>query len=163
MSAIEIHDWRPQWRADFARLNLDWLERYFAVEDIDRRVLGEPEAQILAPGGHIFFATRDAEVVGTVALLRESDGVYELSKMAVQPDCQGQGVGRRLLKAAIDRFQTVGGRRLFLESSTRLGPALHLYEQMGFVHHPPKPDSHYARSDVHMIWTPSTPGHPGRA
>lgn len=154
MNAIAIHDWNPAWRSDFARLNLDWLERYFAVEEIDRRVLGDPEAAILAPGGHILFALEAGRVIGTVALLRESDGVYELSKMAVQPDYQGRGVGRQLLLAAIDRFRSVGGTRLFLESSTKLGPALHLYEGLGFEHRPPKADSHYARSDVHMVWNP---------
>jgi putative acetyltransferase len=151
---ITIHDWDPRWRGHFERLNLDWLERYFSVEDIDRRVLGDPETHILAPGGHVFFAACGDEVIGTGALLRESDGVYELSKMAVDPDWQGRGIGRRLVQAAIDRFQALEGRQLFLESSSKLGPALHLYEALGFQHRGLKPDSHYARSDVYMVWQP---------
>jgi putative acetyltransferase len=156
MSEVQIHDWRPQWRDDFASLNREWLERYFSVEEIDRRVLGDPETWILAPGGRIFFALDGARVIGTVALLREADGIYEVSKMAVQPDCQGRGIGRRLLLAAIDWFRGVRGTRLFLESSTRLGPALHLYESLGFEHHGLKPDSHYVRSDVYMVWRDPT-------
>src|SRR5690606_20120551 len=124
------------------------------VEEIDRRVLGDPEGAILAPGGHVLFALYAARVVGTVALLRASEGVYELSKMAVQADCQGRGIGRLLLGAAIDRFRALGGTELFLESNSRLGPALHLYESLGFEHRPPRPDSHYVRSDVHMVWNP---------
>lgn len=150
--AVEICDWRPEWREHFARLNLDWLQRYFTVEDIDRRVLGEPERSILAPGGHIFFARSGEEVVGTVALMRESDGVYELTKMAVDPAWQGRGIGRRLVEAAIARFRALQGTRLFLESSRRLAPALHLYTRLGFVDRGLRPDSHYARSDVYMVW-----------
>jgi putative acetyltransferase len=66
-SDITVHDWRPEWHRHFERLNLDWLERYFSVEDIDRRVLGDPEGQILAVGGHVFFAAQGEQVVGTGA------------------------------------------------------------------------------------------------
>jgi ribosomal protein S18 acetylase RimI-like enzyme len=149
---IEVHDWQPRWRDDFARLNLDWLERYFSVEEIDRRVLGEPERWILAPGGHIFFALEGTQVVGTGALLRESEGVYELTKMAVDPAWQGRGIGRRILEAAIARFRELRGTRLFLESNRKLAPAIHLYQSLGFVDQGRRPDSHYARSDIYMVW-----------
>lgn len=149
---IAVHDWRPEWRDHFARLNLGWLERYFSVEDIDRRVLGNPEDTILAPGGHIFFATDDGRVVGTGALLRESDGVYELTKMAVEPALQGRGIGRRIVQAAIARFRELGGTTLFLESNRKLAPALHLYASLGFRDRGTRPDSHYARSDIYMVW-----------
>jgi hypothetical protein len=34
-----------------------------------------------------------------------------------------------------------------------LEAALRMYESAGFVHHPaPRPGSHYARADIHMIW-----------
>ena len=153
-SGIAVHEWRPEWRDDFARLNLDWLERYFSVEDIDRRVLGDPERWILAPGGQVFFATLQGRVVGTAALLHAGDGVYELSKCAVEHGLQGRGIGRRVVQAAVDRFVALRGRELFLESNSALAPALHLYESLGFRHRPPRADSHYARSDVHMVWEP---------
>jgi putative acetyltransferase len=155
--AITLHDWRPEWRRDFERLNVDWLERYFSVEDIDRRVLGDPERHILAPGGHVFFALEGERVVGTGALLRESEGVYELSKMAVEPELQGRGIGRLIVQAAIDRFVALKGTTLFLESNSRLAPALHLYEALGFRHRGRKADSHYARGDVYMVWEPPPP------
>ena len=47
-AAIQIVDYDPRWRADFARLNVEWLERWFVVEDVDREVLGDPESHILA-------------------------------------------------------------------------------------------------------------------
>lgn len=149
----------PRWRDDFARLNMEWLRRWFVVEPIDEEVLGDPETHILAGGGRLLFALLDdgggERAVGTVALRHDGDGIYELTKMAVEPGLRGTGIGRTLLLAAIDAFRALDGRELYLESSSNLAPALALYESAGFVHHrAPRPGSHYARADVHMVWEP---------
>jgi len=153
---VRIVGFEPRWRETFATLNIEWLERWFVVEEYDREVLGNPEKHILAKGGHILFAVDEAgHALGTVALKHEGDGVYELTKMAVSPVARGRGVGRLLMDAALDLYRTLGARELFLESSSLLGPALALYESVGFRHHPaPRAGSHYARADVHMIWEP---------
>jgi GNAT superfamily N-acetyltransferase len=157
-AGIRIVGFDPRWRADFARLNLEWLRRWFVVEPFDEEVLGDPERHILADGGRILFALRDEaegrpRAIGTVALRSAGDGVYELTKMVVEPELRGAGVGRALLEAAIDAYRGLGGRELYLESSSVLVPALRMYESAGFVHHPaPRPGSHYARADVHMVW-----------
>ena len=87
---IRIVDFAPQWRGDFARLNLEWLQRWFVVEPIDHDVLHDPQTHLLADGGRVLFAiagnnNSGDRVVGTVALKHEGDGVYELTKMAVDP------------------------------------------------------------------------------
>lgn len=154
----------PRWRDDFARLNLEWLRRWFTVEPIDEQVLNDPETHLLADGGRVLFAIgRDAagqeRAIGTVALKHEGDGVYELTKMAVDPESRGMGIGRLLMEGALAEFTALGGRELFLESSSKLGPALALYESVGFRHHPaPRPGSHYARADVYMVWEPPAAG-----
>ena len=156
-----IVEFDPRWRADFARLNLEWLERWFTVEPVDRQVLEDPERHILAGGGQILFAVDEAgNAFGTVALKHEGAGSYELTKMAVAPEARGQGLGRALVSAALARFHALGGAELFLESSSRLATAIGLYGRMGFEHRPaPRPGSHYARADVYMVWVPP----PGRA
>jgi len=155
-AAIRIVDYDPRWRADFARLNIEWLERWFVVEPVDREVLGDPETHILEHGGKVLFAVDgEGRAVGTVALKHEGGGVYELTKMAVEPGLRGGGVGRQLMQRALEVFAEAGGRELFLESSRKLAPALKLYESVGFVHHQaPRPGSHYARADVYMVWEP---------
>ena len=156
-SPIRIVDYAPRWRDDFASLNIEWLERWFVVEAIDREVLSVPETHILAVGGRVLFAIDGADrAIGTVALKHEGQGVYELTKMAVAPDFRGSGVGRLLMQQALAVFRQLDGRELFLESSSQLAPALKLYESVGFVHHPaPRPGSHYARADVYMVWEPT--------
>ena len=154
---IRVVGFDPRWREDFATLNLEWLQRWFVVEPFDREVLGNPERHILADGGRILFALDVADrALGTVALMHAGDGVYELTKMAVAPDARGRGIGRLLMDEALRLYRSLGAQELYLESSSKLSPALALYESVGFRHHPaPRPGSHYARADVHMIWEPA--------
>ncbi|HEX7110947.1 MAG TPA: GNAT family N-acetyltransferase, partial [Mizugakiibacter sp.] len=107
---VEIHPYRAEWREHFYRLNADWLERHFTLEPIDRQVLSDPDTHVLAPGGAIFFAALDGEVIGTCALLKEAPGVYEVSKMAVEPGFRGRGAGGLLLDAVIAEFRRRRGR-----------------------------------------------------
>jgi len=149
------HAFRREWREHFYRINAEWLERYFAIEEVDRRMLSQPEQYVLEPGGAIVFALVDGEVIGTCALLKEAPGIFELSKMAVETGWRGMGAGRLLLDAAIAEFHKRRGKTLFLESNAKLEPALQLYESAGFVHQPaPRPGSHYQRADVYMIYRP---------
>lgn len=150
---LRIVPFETSLRSHFGRLNREWLERYFVVEPIDAEVLDHPEQRILDGGGRILFALLDDEVVGTCALLQESPGIYELTKMAVTADHQGVGIGRQLLAAAITEFRRIDGATLlFLETNSILAAAISLYERAGFEHRGRKPDSHYQRSDTYMVW-----------
>ena len=147
-----IVDYDREFGDAFARLNREWLEKYFEVEAIDRQILGDPEATILRQGGAILYCVVGGTAVGTVALKHDGAGVYELTKMAVTERYQGRGLGRLLMRAAIDRFDELNGIRLYLESHSSLSSALSLYESAGFRHRlPPKP-SDYDRADVYMVY-----------
>lgn len=154
-AAPEIFEFSPRYAADFERLNREWLERYFRVEDIDARVLADPQGKIISAGGRILFARLDDRVVGTVALKHQGGGTYELTKMAVTSGYQGRGIGGELLRAAIGCYRTLGGKRLYLESHDSLGTALHMYENAGFVHEPPPEPSPYSRANVYMVYRPT--------
>ena len=149
-----IEEYSAARQADFKRLNVEWIEHWFTIEQADLDVLDDPEGHVLAGGGRIFFAVDVAtgDAVGCVALKAEGDGVYELSKMAVAPDRRGGGIGRLLMDAVIDAFRAVGGSMLYLESNRRLEPALALYERSGFVHRDSPHPSPYSRADVYMVW-----------
>jgi N-acetylglutamate synthase-like GNAT family acetyltransferase len=145
----------------FRTLNEEWINRYFALEPKDREVLGDPHANILAKGGHIYLVDETHpgghhETVGCVALIRMDeaggDAVYELSKMAVSPTLRGRGIGRQLLLHVIEQARAFGARSLFLGSSTKLPNAVHLYASVGFQHVPQDrlPPMPYARADVFM-------------
>ena len=136
----------------FRELNEVWIVKHFSLEEPDRKVLGDPKGYILDNGGEIIMAVDDGMTVGCCALLARGEGDFELGKMTVREDCQGRGIGRQLLLAVIARAKEIGATRLYLESNTKLGNALHLYEAVGFRHLPPErvQPSPYARSNVHM-------------
>ena len=150
-SAVEVIPFERRYAADFKRLNIEWLEKYFRVEPIDEEVLSRP-LRILRNGGAIFLARHRGAIVGTCALLDAGNGRFELSKMAVSAGHQGLGIGRKLLETAIAEYLSRGARELFLESNSKLTPAITLYESAGFVHSPRPAPSHYERSDVYMVY-----------
>lgn len=139
----------------FYALNEEWISRLFALEEEDRAVLGDPFGRIVVPGGDVLMAREPGSgaVVGCVALVAHPGAVFELAKMAVAPAAQGRGVGRQLIAAAIDRARALGRVRLFLGTNSKLIPALHLYEDAGFVRitrdRLPVAD-YYARADILM-------------
>jgi putative acetyltransferase len=142
--------WRPDLRADFERLNLEWIERWFAVEEEDRKAFDDPGGRIVEPGGQIFFVVDEAGVRGTCAVIRHDAQTFELAKMAVEPSAQGRGYGDRLVEAAIGFARGAGATRLMLVSNTRLGPALNLYRKHGFRDVPLDPGNGYSRADIQM-------------
>jgi DNA-binding MarR family transcriptional regulator/GNAT superfamily N-acetyltransferase len=150
-TTVKVVDYTPVYRNIFKQLNIEWLEKYFYVEQIDEDVLSDPDRFILKPGGHIFIALKDNRPVGTAALIAADKDSLELSKMSVTESVQGNGIGRLLLEKTIEYFKKSGKTRLFLESNSKLKPALKLYESAGFKHiKKPDGDSHYQRADVYM-------------
>jgi ribosomal protein S18 acetylase RimI-like enzyme len=69
--------------------------------------------------------------------------------MAVAEAWQGRGIGRRLLAFAINQARARGASSIYLETSTRLASAIHLYESLGFKRLPAR-HSAYTRSNVFM-------------
>ena len=148
--ALDLLHFHPVHREHFKRLNVAWLERYFKVEPIDEQVLGNPEGEIMAGGGEILFARLGASIVGTVALKREDTTTFELTKMAVDPQSQGRGFGRRLLAAACDLAAQRGARRVILYSHRSLEAAIALYREQGFIEQP-LDSTRYVRSNIKMV------------
>jgi len=121
--------------AVFKELNEAWISKYFTMEEVDSRSLEDPEAYILDKGGHILFALLDDEVAGVCALIKMDGNPYdyELAKMAVSPNFQGNGIGKLIGEAVIEKAKSLGARNVYLESNTKLAPAINLYRKLGFI------------------------------
>ncbi len=149
-ASVEIVEFSDEWAEDFAALNYEWIEKFFAVEKHDRDILDDPQTAVIEPGGQIFMAIVSGLAAGTVALIPSGDGVLELTKMAVAPEFQGMGIGNHLMQSSINHAKACGTRLIFLESHRSLQPALALYRKYGFVEVPTDPNSEYARADIRM-------------
>ncbi|NQV78830.1 MAG: GNAT family N-acetyltransferase [Lutibacter sp.] len=149
-SIVNIIDFNENHAYDFAQLNFEWLENYFYIEEYDKKVLSNPKKYILDEGGHILVALIEEKVVGTVALLKRENGIFELSKMAVTEKYQGLRIGQKLMYACIDYAGRIGANRLFLDSNTKLIPAITLYRKVGFKEIPVPTDTPYERCNIRM-------------
>lgn len=148
--SVVIRSFQPGDEAAFRDINLEWIERYFAVEQKDRDVLDNPRKYILDPGGEILLALDGETPIGVVALMMMDVGSVELAKMGVRPQAQGKGAGRMLVAAAIERARAMGMRRVYIETNSKLGPALKLYRDAGFQPLAAAIPSPYARADVQL-------------
>ena len=153
----EIVPFRSEHGAAFYTLNRAWLDGAGLYEPPDEAQLSDPQGTILDSGGAIFVALRGREVVGTAAIVPHGPGEAELLKLAVAESERGRGLGRRLLAECVERARASGMQRLVLVSSTRLGPALRLYESAGFVYRPIPASNPYETADVYMELDLSTP------
>jgi putative acetyltransferase len=157
MEPTQVIPYQEPLREHFARLNLQWIQQYFRVEDADRVAFADPHGAFVASGGEVFFALHGGQVLGTCAVRKESEDTYELCKMAVAPEARGLGLGDALMHAVIGFAQQKGARRVYLVSNTQLGPAIGLYRKHGFetVREGPEvgQQAGYERADIEMVLT----------
>ena len=149
---VEVITYDPLYAPDFARLNYEWIERFFAVEEEDRLALEHPQQYAIAKGGEIFFVLVDGQAVGTVAMVpwQSEVGVFELAKMAVQPDQQGRGYGDLLIERCKSFARDKGAREIMLVTNDVLSPALGLYRKHGFAPVANYSDARYQRGNLQM-------------
>ncbi len=151
MKNIDIIAFKSEFAQDFAKLNIEWLEKYFVVEPHDAALMQRCEETIIDVGGHIFFARVDGSLVGTVALIPMEEKIFELGKMAVSEAFQGMRIGQRLMRYCIDFGREQGWKKLVLYSNTVLENAIYIYRKYGFVEVPQEANPPYARSNIKMI------------
>ncbi|GGH03721.1 bifunctional helix-turn-helix transcriptional regulator/GNAT family N-acetyltransferase [Pedobacter zeae] len=148
---VEIIDYQPKYQEIFRSLNVEWISKYFTMEESDYKALDNPQGYILDKGGVILVARYEGEPLGVCALIKMNDGEYdfELAKMAVSPKAQGKNVGFLLANAIIEKARSLSATKIYLESNTILKPAINLYHKLGFKKVAGKPTP-YARCNIQM-------------
>lgn len=147
---MEIITYTPEYAEEFKKLNIAWLEKYFWVEPHDEEVLGDPDKFIIKPGGTIFFVKENEEIIGTVALMKIEDGIFELTKMAVTPAAQGKKIGQLLMEHTINFAKEKNWEKLIIYSNRKLENAVYIYKKYGFVEIPIEENNPYSRGDIKM-------------
>lgn len=148
---VKIVDYESKYKIAFKELNAEWISAYFKMESADYKALDYPQENICDKGGHIFVALLDDEPVGVCALVKMDDPMYqfEVAKMAVSPKAQGKKIGWRLGQRIIEKAKESGAKKIYLETSSILKPAISLYEKLGFKY-VERRETPYERCDVQM-------------
>jgi putative acetyltransferase len=149
MNSIEVIPFSDQYQAEFRSLNEEWLDKYHLKEDHDIAILKDPRKMILETGGDIFLARLNDRIVGTAALMKEHEGVYELVKMTVAPDFRNQGIGNILINRCLEKAKELNAEKIILFSNHQLKSALKLYEKFGFKYIPVE-NSPFLTADIKM-------------
>lgn len=142
----------------FYRINAEWIEEMFALEENDIALLSNPRELIVDKGGAVLFAeTAELGVVGTCALMVSKDGWVELTKMGVLKSARGLKAGEFLLAKTLERAASLGMDKIYLLTNRKCAAAIHLYEKLGFVHDAEIMrtfGARYERCDVAMAYRP---------
>src|SRR5688572_1224368 len=148
-NAIQIIEYEEKYNSDFKKLNLDYLDKYDLTESHDMIILDNPEEIVLKTGGFIWLAKAGDEIVGTVGIMPEGHGIFELIKMCVAESWRGRGISKLLMETCLQKVKELGGVKLFLFSNHQLQTALKLYKKYGFKN-VEVTDSPFETADVKM-------------
>lgn len=82
----------------------------------------------------LWIAVEDEHVVGAVAISgKDADKLgARLRWLIVAPHYQGRGLGKKLMRAAMDFCRSAGFKRIYLTTIAGLEASRHLYDQEGF-------------------------------
>ena len=111
---------------------------FFTAEEaaIARELAEERLTRGVASGYHFLLAEEAGELLGFACFgpIPCARGAYDLYWIVVRPDRQGGGLGRRLLTAAEARIAAAGGRRVYIDTSSRpqYAPTRAFYRACGF-------------------------------
>lgn len=148
---IKIVPFTKTYSKDFEELNKEWINKCFKLEEKDKKVLENPQEEIISKGGFIYIALHENIVVGTCSLLKLSDEKYELSKMSVKKEFQGKGLGEKLGQKCLEKAKEINASSVLIETNTVLKEAVSLYEKLGFKSIDIL-DASYSRSNLHMVY-----------
>jgi len=99
------------------------LNLFYTPESLNRQMVEQH---------HIFFLAKiDNKSVGFASVGKLEEGVFKLHKLYVQPELQGKGVGKALIKVVFDEAVANGGKRLQLNVNKN-NKSIAFYQSMQF-------------------------------
>lgn len=146
-TAVTIRPYRESDRETITAITVEAFDGVSIDQNIERRfgIVGGHDWR-WRKGRHI---DEDVEAIGAAALVAENDrgeivgyittqidreaGVGLIPNMAVRAGLRGQGIGRKLIEAAIDLFRDAGLELARIETLDQNSVGQHLYPDCGFV------------------------------
>lgn len=130
---------------------------FFSTEEIGIAVelVEERLCQGVASGYEFLFVEHQGQVVGYTCFgpIPGTQGSYDLYWIIVDPQRQGEGIGKRLLERSEAIIRRQGGRRLYIETSSRgqYQPTQAFYQRCGY-HLEALLEDFYAPGDGKLIY-----------
>ena len=97
-------------RENEVTLIYDFFEPFVQKQQILPRTEKEIRRQL---GNFTLAVDSDDHIVGTIALRDFGDGLFEIRSLAVSPQSVGQGIGSKLIYAAVELAKSMNAKRIF--------------------------------------------------
>ena len=136
---MKIIPYEVKYREDFIRLNTEWLERFYWIEDFDQDAMDRVD-ELIQNGAMAYFAVEKGEVLATCMTMPLENDTWDRCKLAARNQYTGTGAGNSVFCACMDYAISHGAKRLVLISCTGLKAAIHLYRKNGFHEVPYRKD-----------------------
>ena len=126
------------------------VRKIFLCGTHDKDLLERCEEMIIDKGGYIFFYQEEKKILGTFALIKIKNNVFELGKMAVTESDQGRGIGQKLLFFCLGFSKAKKWEKLVLYSNTKLKNSIFIYKKFGFKEVSLETENPYERGNIKM-------------
>lgn len=97
------------------------------------RTIAEYVLDAGASSGRLWLAERGDRLVGCTAMILRGGGCGQLRWVLVDPAARGRGLGRELVRTALDYARAAGCSSVYLETTDGLPESQGLYEALGFT------------------------------
>jgi GNAT superfamily N-acetyltransferase len=117
---------------------LEWLAAASGLNPLDaqpelRRELADLPGWYGAPHGALLLATLDGEPAGVIGVRAHAPAWAELKRLYVRPAGRGYGLGKRLVRAALEAAERLGCQTVKLATAPGLmDQAVAMYRALGF-------------------------------
>jgi len=128
---IVIRPFQPEDQAAAQALILAGLEEHWGYLDPTKNPDLDDIASAYA-NGVFLVARRGDEVIGTGALIPETDAIARIVRMSVAAHARRRGIGTRILRHLREQAQADGRRQIVLETTSTWADAIAFYERNGF-------------------------------
>lgn len=99
-----------------------------------------------------WMAEMNGEIVGSVFLVKQSEGVAKLRLLLVEPKARGLGIGARLVDECIRFARQVGYQKMILWTNSILTAARNIYVKAGFQLIEAEPHHSFGHDLVGETW-----------
>lgn len=121
-----------KYKEDFIRLNSNWIEKLFEIEQIDIDSFNAIDDKI-KNGANIFFNIED-DVVIACAMIEPFIGndIWEISKVAAINLGSKRHASYPLIEKCISYAKEHGAKEIKIITNSKCEAAIHVYEKFGF-------------------------------
>lgn len=95
--------------------------------------LKDPLSKYGAPYGDLILAYWNEQAAGCIALTKMKEkGICEMKRLYVKPEFRKNKIGRKLVEILVESAVKKNYRLIRLDTLSKLQPAIHLYDTLGF-------------------------------